>query len=187
MSSVSREHAAEIDSKIGIIRRKVANFACGYTPETNSRVEPSKEYLSKANKELEEIESSCVEFIQTSAVLDGLIQEADEMATKIFARLSETFADFGLDMPTYADEDIPVGIPLEKLVLLEEEEEELDQTIIGTPSELTASDDSEASDVDFKPNIFITRPSDSGGPPSWTPMIKTKVCRTIAMSRLALE
>ncbi|KAL9694377.1 hypothetical protein quinque_013662 [Culex quinquefasciatus] len=157
MSSVSREHAAEIDSKIGIIRRKVANFACGYTPETNSRVEPSKEYLSKANKELEEIESS------------------------------ETFADFGLDMPTYADEDIPVGIPLEKLVLLEEEEEELDQTIIGTPSELTASDDSEASDVDFKPNIFITRPSDSGGPPSWTPMIKTKVSRTIAMSRLALE
>uniref|UniRef100_A0A8D8FAB1 (northern house mosquito) hypothetical protein n=1 Tax=Culex pipiens TaxID=7175 RepID=A0A8D8FAB1_CULPI len=186
MSSVCREHAAEIDSKIGIIRRKVANFACGYTPETNSRVEPSKEYLSKANRELEEIESTCAEFTQTSAVLDGLIQEADDMATKIFARLSETFADFGLDMPTYADEEIPVGIPLEKLVL-QEEEDEPDQTIIGTPSELATSDDSEASDVDFKPNIFITRPSDSGGPPSWTPMIKTKASRTVGISRLALE
>lgn len=187
MSSMSREHAAEIDSKIGIIRRKVANFACGFTPETNSRVEPSKEYLSMANKDLDEIESTCVEFTRTSAVLEGFIQEADEVATKIFARLSETFADFGLEMPSFADEEIPVGIPLEKLVLQEEEEEEPEQTIIGTPSELATSDDSGASDVDFKPNIFITRPSDSGGPPSWTPMIKTKVSRTVGMSRLAIE
>uniref|UniRef100_A0A1Q3EY40 Uncharacterized protein n=1 Tax=Culex tarsalis TaxID=7177 RepID=A0A1Q3EY40_CULTA len=183
MSSASREHAAEIDSKLGIIRRKVANFACGFRPETNSRVEPAKEFLSTSNRELDEIESECAEFARTSETLDGLIQEADEMATKIFARLSETFADFGLEMPTFEDQDIPVGIPLEKLVLQEEEPE---QTLIGTPSELATSDDS-ASDVDFKPNIFITRPSNSGGPPTWTPMIKTKVKRTAGVSRLAID
>ncbi|XP_065076223.1 uncharacterized protein LOC135699805 [Ochlerotatus camptorhynchus] len=172
MFNIAKEHAFEVDTKLRILRKKTANFACGYIQQDPNKLESAKQFIAVSGDSLEEIETSCLGFTAGTDELERLLVEADETADKIFARLSEFYADCRYDMPPVEDEELPVGIPLAKLVLDEPETTDESQDVTNSSGLPNASETE--TDDEFKPNVFISRPSDSGGPPSWTPMIKAR-------------
>lgn len=174
MFRTAKEHAYEVDTKLGLLRKKTAQFACGFVQQNPNKLDQAGRFIADNQNSLKDIEAKSAEFVQDTEQLERLLAEADETADKIYARLSEVYADLGLEMPQIAEEDLPVGIPLEKLILQAEPEE----SSAGTESQdvTNISDLANASEIDeeFASNVFLTRPSDSGGPPIWTPMIKKK-------------
>lgn len=184
MSVLAKEYATEIDCKIRQLRKKTATFAYDCIAEDSTKVEPAKQFLAAEQNELTRIELQCSQLAESSEQLDKLLQEADETASKIYARLCEMFADLGMDTPTFDDDEIPIGIPIERLVPRKGAPEELSEAL----EELSMSQCStevDGTEAEFKPNIVIGRPSDSGGPPTWTPMIKVKMNKV--SNRLPVE
>lgn len=174
MFRAAKEHAYEVDTKLGLLRKKTAQYACGFIQQDPSKHEKAGRFIAENQTALKDIRTRSAEFIQGTEQLEHLLREADETADEVFARLSEIYANCGLEMPRIADEDLPTGIPLERLTLTEEPTE---ASLATDTQDVTNCSDSISTtelDEEFASNVFLTRPSDSGGPPIWTPMIKKK-------------
>lgn len=181
MFGKAKEHAAEIDTKLRVIRKKVAAFACGYDEEfksTSSKVESAKKFLKKTGEDLAVIHDEASDIVQQTEQLDQLLNEANENADKVFALLSQYYAALQLEMPSIDVDALPVGFKFEKSTTIEEIQEEApDSSNDSSLRELLSSDDSTGvTEEEFGSKIFISRPNVDGcdGAVTCTPMIKAR-------------